>query len=142
MGLPTLPAAAPRDRQRGPSGGKWTLRERHDQRRTLQPMPGLLTDAEIVRALRRFRYDPDFRGPKRVPIRVLAGLAGLSHMTLYEAMRPDLPMRPRRISGLTRIKLSGSLREILAGRLRFRRRRQVWEIEGGPIWTFEPRRRR
>ena len=142
MGLPTLPAAAPRDRQCGPSGGKWTLRERHDQQRALQPTLSLLTDAEIVRALRRFRFDPEFRGPKRVPIRVLAGLAGLSHMTLYEAMRPDLPARPRRISELTRIKLSGAIREILGGGLRFRRRRQVWEIDGSPIWTFESRGRR
>jgi hypothetical protein len=63
-------------------------------------------------------------------------------MTLYEAMRPDLPTRPRRISELTRIKLSGAIREILAGQLRFRRRRQVWEIEGGPTWTFESRGRR
>ena len=143
MGLPRLPtAASPRDGQCGLSAGRWTLRERHDQRRTLQPTPSLLADAEIVRALRRFRYDPDFRGPKRVPIRVLAGLAGLSHMTLYEAMRPDLPTRPRRISELTRIKLSGAIREILAGQLRFVRRRQVWEIDGSPIWTFEPRGRR
>jgi hypothetical protein len=47
-----------------------------------------------VRALRRFRYDPEFRGAKRVPIRVLAALLGLSHTTLYESMRPDRPMRP------------------------------------------------
>jgi len=142
MGLPGLPAAEPRDRQCGLSGGRWTFRERHDQQRALQPTLSLLTDAEIVRALRRFRFDPEFRGPKRVPIRVLAGLAGLSHMTLYEAMRPDLPARPRRISELTRIKLSGAIREILGGGLRFRRRRQVWEIDGSPIWTFESRGRR
>ena len=141
MGLPSLPAVAPRDGQCVLSGGRWTLRERNDQQPALQPTPSLLTDAEIVRALRRFRYDPEFRGPKRVPVRVLAGLAGLSHMTLYEAMRPDLPTRPKRISELTRIKLSGAIREILAGRLRFRRRRQVWEIEG-VIRTYEPARRR
>ena len=128
---------------RAPSeGSSATPRAVRNQRQALPPAPGLLSDAEIVRALRRFRYDPEFRGPKRVPIRVLAGLAGLSHMTLYEAMRPDLPARPRRISELTRIKLSGAIREILAGRLRFRRRRQVWEIEGGPTWTFESRGRR
>jgi hypothetical protein len=121
--------------------GSATPRAVRNQRQAVPPAPGLLRDAEIVRALRRFRYDPDFRGPKRVPIRVLAGLAGLSHMTLYEAMRPDLPMRPRRISELTRIKLSGAIREILAGQLRFVRRRQVWEIDGSPIWIFEPARR-
>jgi hypothetical protein len=114
---------------------------RRDHHQAIRPTPGLLTDAEIVRTLRRFRYDSEFRGPKRVPIRTLAEIVGLSHTTIYQAMRPDLPMRPRRISELTRIKLSGAVREILVGRLRFRRRRQVWEIEGSPIWTFEPARR-
>jgi hypothetical protein len=121
MGLPTLPAAAPRDRQCGPSGGKWTLRERHDQQRALQPTPSLLTDAEIVRALRRFRYDPEFRGPKRVPIRVLAATVGLSHTRIYWAMRPDLPRRPRKISECTRVRLSWAIAAIAAGRLRFHR---------------------
>jgi hypothetical protein len=96
----------------------------------LPPTSDLLTDDQIVRCLRRFRFDPEFRGTRRVPLRALAELAGLSHQTVYQAMRPDLRTRPRRISDLTRIKLSGAIREILAGRLRFRRRRQVWEIEG------------
>jgi hypothetical protein len=99
----------------------------------LQPPPlGLLTDGEIVRALRRFRFDAEFREVKRVPIRVLAGLAGLSHQTLYQAMRPDLPMGPPKISTCTRAKLSGAITAILEGKLRFRRRNQVWEIEGRP----------
>lgn len=58
------------------------------------------TDEEIVRALRRFRYDPEFRGAKRVPIRALADLAGVTHMTVYEAMRSNLQARPRKISEL------------------------------------------
>jgi hypothetical protein len=62
-------------------------------------------------------------------------------------MRPELPMRPdlppcgRRISELTRARLSPAITAILEGRLRFRRRKQVWEVEG-VISTFEPRRRR
>jgi hypothetical protein len=73
---------------------------------------------------------------------VLADLLGLSHTTIYQTMRPDLPTQPRKISETTRIKLSFAIKAINEGRLRFRRRRQVWEIEGGPIWTFESRGRR
>jgi len=52
---------------RAPSeGGSATPRAVRNQRQALPPVPGLLTDAEIVRALRRFRYDPEFRGLKRV----------------------------------------------------------------------------
>jgi hypothetical protein len=116
---------------RAPSeGGSATPRAVRNQRQASPPPLGLLSDAEIVRALRRFRYDPEFRRPKRVPIRAVADLAGLSHMTVYEAMRPDLPQRPRRISELTRAKLSPTIIAILDGRLRFRRRKQVWTIEG------------
>ena len=123
-------------------GARTTTRVLHHQRRALQPQPGLLSDAEVVRALRRFRYDPEFRGAKRVPIRVLADLVGLSRMTIYEVMRPDLPTRPRKISEATRIKLSFAIKAISEGRLRFRRRGQRWDAEGAAIWTFEPRHRR
>ena len=106
----------------------------HHQRRALQPRPGLLSDAEVVRALRRFRYDPEFRGAKRVPIRVLADLIGESRMTIYEVMRPDLRTRPKRmISERTRAKLSPAIAAILDGRLRFRRTKHVWEIEGSML---------
>ena len=123
-------------------GGRPLPRAILDQRRALQPTRGLLSDEELVRSLRRFRYDRALRGPRRVPIRVLADLLGLSHTTIYQTMRPDLPTQPRKISETTRIKLSFAIKAINEGRLRFRRRRQVWEIEGGPIWTFESRGRR
>jgi hypothetical protein len=97
-----------------------------------------LTDDEIVRALRRFRYDPEFRGPKRVPLRTLADLIGLSHMTVYEAMRPDLPRRRRRISEHTRARLSWAITAISEDRLRFRRTRHVWTAEGD-VTTFDRR---
>jgi hypothetical protein len=119
--------------------GRSTPRGLRVRRQVLQPTPGLLTDAEIVRALRRFRYDPEFRGPKRVPFRVLAELTGLSHVTLYEAMRPDMPMRPNlplrpgRISELTRAKVSPAIAAILEGQLRFRRRKQIWVVEGSVL---------
>jgi len=107
---------------------------RHDRRQAARPRPGLLSDEEIVRALRRFRYDPEFRGPRRVPIRVLADLIGVSRMTIYGVMRPDLRTRPKRmISERTRAKLSPAIAAILDGRLRFRRTKHVWEIEGSML---------
>ena len=120
---------------RAPSeGGSATPRAVRNQRQALPPAAGLLSDAEIVRALRRFRHDPEFRGPKRVPIRILATLVGVSRMTIYEVMRPDLRTRPKRmISKRTRAKLSPAIAAILDGRLRFRRTKHVWEIEGSML---------
>jgi hypothetical protein len=80
-------------------GGRSTLRTVRDQSQPLRPTPGLLTDAEIVRALRRFRFDDEFRGARRAPIRALAELVGLIHQTVYLAMRPDLPRRPGKMQG-------------------------------------------
>jgi hypothetical protein len=115
-------------------GGSATPRAARNRRQALQPAPGLLTDAEIVRALRRFRYDSEFRGPKRVPIRVLADLIGVSRMTIYEVMRPDLRTRSKgMISERTRAKLSPAIAAILDGRLRFRRTKHLWEIEGSML---------
>jgi hypothetical protein len=139
--LPT--AGPPGEGQCDRSGERWTaIRDRGDHPRAFRLTPGLLTDAEIARALSAFRFSSEFRGQKRVPIRALAGLTGLSHMTLYEAMRPDLPTRPRRISETTRIKLSFAINAINGGRLRFRRHGQTWDAEGAAVWTFEPRHRR
>ena len=109
--------------------------------RPRQPAPGLLTDDEIVRVLRRFRYDREFRGLKRVPLRTLAELIGLSHMTIYEAMKPDLPGRHTRISESTRARLSWAITAISEGRLRFRRTRHVWTVEG-EVFAFDRRGRR
>jgi hypothetical protein len=115
-------------------GGRPKSSGRHDRRQAVRPRPGLLSDEEIVRALRRFRYDPEFRGPRRVPIRVLADLIGVSRMTIYGVMRPDLRTRPKRmISKRTRAKLSPAIAAILDGRLRFRRTKHVWEIEGSML---------
>jgi len=83
---------------------------------------GLPSDGEIVRTLMRYRYDRAFRGERRVPIQTLADYIGLSHETVYQSMRG-------KISDVTRAKLSWAIVAIADGRLRFRRRGQVWEIE-------------
>ena len=126
--------------ERPPEGERTAHRALRDQR-PRHPAPGLLTDEEIVRALRRFRYDREFRGLKRVPLRTLAELIGLSHMTVYEAMKTDPPGRRRNISELTRARLSWAITAISEGRLRFRRIRHVWTVEGD-VATFDRRGRR
>jgi hypothetical protein len=85
--------------------------------------PNVLPVADVIRALVRYRYDARFRGERRVPIRTLAGLVGLSHETLYAAIRMG------NASERTCNKLAWSLKAIAEGRLQFRRRRQVWEPE-------------
>jgi hypothetical protein len=82
----------------------------------------MLSRAEIKRTLLRYRYDREFRGPRRVPIKTLADYVGLSHETLFQAMRGS-------ISDVTRAKLSWAIVAIADGRLRFRRHRQVWQVE-------------
>jgi hypothetical protein len=78
--------------------------------------------AEIKRTLLRYRFDPQFRGSRRVPIKTLAGYAGVSYETLFQAMRG-------KISDRTRAKLSWAMIAIAEERLRFCRRGQVWEVE-------------
>ena len=84
--------------------------------------PCALSDAEIARALMHYRYDRAFRGERRVPIQTLVDYIGLSHETVYQAMRG-------KISDVTRAKLSWAIVAIADGRLRFRRHRQVWQME-------------
>ena len=86
-----------------------------------------LSDAEINRALRRYRFDHQFRGPRRVPIKTLAGFVGLSHETLYQAMRGT-------VSDRTRAKLSWAIIAISDCRLRFCRHGQRWQVDtAGPL---------
>ena len=88
----------------------------------------MLPAEEIARTLRRYRYEVDFRGERRVPIRTLAGLVGLSHETLYQAMKLG------KVSERTRVKLSWAHTAINDSRLRFRRRGQEWQVEAsGPL---------
>lgn len=52
-----------------------------------------MTEEEIIRWLRRFQMDPEFRednipnGVKTVPLRCFAKLAGVRRATLYEMLR-------------------------------------------------------
>jgi hypothetical protein len=94
--------------------------------------PRPLSTEDIRRWLLRFRFDPEFRGQRRVPIKVLAGIAGLHRDSLYEVV-----LR-KRASLLVRAKLSPAITAIEAGQLRFRRRGQIWEIEGS---IFPPPKR-
>ena len=91
-------------------------RENHDARCVMLP------DAEIVRTLMRYRYDREFRGEHRVPIKTLAHCVGLSHETLYQAMKGS-------ISDRTQAVLSSAIIAIREGRLRFHRSGQHWSAE-------------
>ena len=90
---------------------------------------GLLSDAEIVRTLMRYRYDRAFRGERRVPIKTLADHVGLSQETLYQAMKGS-------ISDRTQAVLSWAIIAVREGRLRFHRSGQHWSAEG-PVFCYE-----
>jgi hypothetical protein len=83
----------------------------------------LLSADEIKRALRHFCHNPDFRGERRVPIKTLGDLCGLSRDTVHQAKRTGM------MSQRTRLLLSWAIVAIMEGRLCFRRRGQVWDIE-------------
>ena len=83
----------------------------------------MLSKAEIMRTLMRYRYDRVFRGERRVPIKTLADHVGLSHETLYQAMKGS-------ISDRTQAVLSWAIIAIREGRLRFHRSGQHWSAEG------------
>jgi hypothetical protein len=103
-----------------------TSRARQRYENPIDSSPVMLPAAEIKRTLLRYRFDRQFRGAKRIPIKTLADYVGLSHETLFQAMRG-------KISDRTRAKLSWAIVSISEERLRFRRRGQVWEIErSGP----------
>jgi hypothetical protein len=82
----------------------------------------MLPRAEIKRTLLRFRYNREFRGPRRVPIKTLADHIGLSPETLYQAMRGS-------VSDRTQAVLSWAIIAIREGRLRFHRSGQRWSAE-------------
>jgi len=86
------------------------------------PSPVMLPRAEIKRTLLRFRYNREFRGPRRVPIKTLADHIGLSPETLYQAMRGS-------VSDRTQAVLSWAIIAIREGRLRFHRSGQRWSAE-------------
>jgi hypothetical protein len=87
--------------------------------------PVMLSREEIARTLLRYRYDREFRGPRRVPIKTMADYVGLSHDTVYQAMRG-------KVSDCTRALLSQAIVAVAEGRLCFRRHRQQWQVDPSP----------
>jgi hypothetical protein len=77
----------------------------------------------------RYRYDRAFRGERRIPIKTLSDHLGLSHETIYQAMRGS-------ISDRTRVVLSWVIIAIREGRLRFHRSGQHWSAEG-QVFCYE-----
>jgi hypothetical protein len=77
----------------------------------------VMSAAEVVHWLRRYRYDRC----RRVPIARIAAASGLSRMTLYRAMAGD-------VSEETCAALTPVLRAVADGAIGFERRRQVWEL--------------
>jgi hypothetical protein len=75
----------------------------------------LLAPAVIAKELSKFRCDPKFRGDRRVPLRALARYARVGKNVLYAACKG------RRISNQARLRLSLALRDIMAGKVRFKR---------------------
>jgi hypothetical protein len=113
----------PAEAEREPSESAITRPPVRREKNEKWAVRGLLSASEITRGLLRFRYDPAFRGARRVPIRTLAALVGLSHETLYQAMRPGI------ISERTHVRLSWAIVAISEGRLCLRRRGQAWQVD-------------
>jgi hypothetical protein len=99
-----------------------TYRPRRVRENLAYPTCVMLSDSEIVRALLRYRFDRQFRGPRRIPIKTLGDFVGLSHETLFQAMRGS-------VSDRTRSKLSWAVVAISEGRLHFRRQGQQWRMD-------------
>src|SRR5262245_1357218 len=86
----------------------------------------LLTSDEVVRRVSELRYSSDFsRGPGRVPLKPFAEVIGLHRDTLYEVLAS------RRASVYVRSKVTWGITLLEQGRLHFRRRGQVWQVD----WT-------
>lgn len=84
----------------------------------------ILSEEEVRRWLRRFRYEDRYRkGPDRVPLKVVAEFVGLHRDTLYAAIDGG------RISEVTRSRLTWVINAIERGRLRFTRHGQTWHLD-------------
>ena len=99
-----------------------TSRARRRREIPVNVSPVMLSREEIARTLLRYRYDREFRGPRRVPIKTLADHVGLSREILYQAVRGS-------ISDRTQVVLSWAIIAIREGRLRFHRSGQHWSAE-------------
>jgi len=85
----------------------------------------LMPASDIVRCLRKYRYDPAWRKSHKVPIRRLAKLAGVDPDRLYSAMRGE-PMAQR-----IHMKLSTVIGWVERGEVRFYMSGfpAVWQVE-------------
>jgi hypothetical protein len=81
------------------------------------PEGQVMSAPEVINALQRCRYDRS----RQIPIAALARAAGLSRETLYAGMNSS------KVSKETCAALTPVLREVVAGRLEYRRRARRWE---------------
>jgi hypothetical protein len=116
IGAPVQTGQA-RSVREGPELGAPFENEKHDPARDRA-----LPVSDIVSALRRYRYDPELRGERRVPLAVVAALAGLSRETIYQALLGKM-------NETTRVVLSRIISWIETGQVRLRRCGQRWEPE-------------
>lgn len=79
-----------------------------------------MTSDEIKRWIRRFRYDPEYRGV--VPITRLCDFAGVPRRNLSYILRGELGMTEN-----YRVRLEAAIKAVEGG-LRWRRRGRHWEM--------------
>lgn len=93
-------------------------------------IPIVLSQEEIVRELKRYRYDVtgETLGGNRVPLKTFGDFVGLHRDSLNKFIHGDMGIREG-----TRRRLSQAILDIRAGRLRFVRRDQVWHAEGPAV---------
>jgi hypothetical protein len=88
------------------------------------PTVRILSEDDTRRWLHRLYYERSHRkGRNRIPLKLVAEIAGLNRDTLYEALKGG------KISEVTRGKLSWVIRAIEDGRLKCIRRRNTWHVD-------------
>jgi hypothetical protein len=88
------------------------------------PAARILSEDDTRRWLHRLYYELTYRkGRKRIPLKLVAEIAGLNRDTLYEALKGG------KLSEVTRGKLSWVIRAIEEGRLTCIRRRNTWHVD-------------
>lgn len=100
----------------------------------------MMTREEVIRMLRRFRYDPAFKkGDGRVPLSAFCRYIGLSRQYIYDIINKQ----QRCGDGGLKI-LSAAIEDIVAGRIRFQRLgRYQWVVvgpDGQPVPAKVPQR--
>ena len=90
-------------------------------------MNGLLSVAEIIHELKRYRYDRAGAtlGGHRVPLKVFGDHVRVPRQTLNSYIHGEHGM-----TEATRVRLSQAILDIRAGRLRFERKDRQWRPAG------------